>query len=243
MDIQVIASGSQANCYLVSDGETTLMLECGYNWKRLEDMFACRLRSAVRGILLSHEHADHAKSWKNALAIGIDIYASQGTFDALGAKNNHHLHAVKHNQQFNIGTFVVLPFSTEHDCAEPLGFIIYSKITKEKLLFATDTYYIHWQFKNLNYIMIECNYQAEYLSENVDAGCLNKALVPRLTESHMSLETCLEFLNKQDLSKVKQIYLLHLSSGNSNPEECRNAIMAETGLPVAIAKGGFKSVI
>ena len=86
--------------------------------------------------------------------------------------------------------------------------------------------------------MIECNYQEKYLFENVENGSLPKALVPRLTESHMSLETCLEFLEKQDLSKVKIIYLLHLSDGNCNADECMNEVMAETGLPVIVAEKG-----
>lgn len=238
MDIKVFASGSRANCYALFDGETTILLECGSNWNSLNDFYECKTGSVVRGILLSHEHADHSKNWKKALNLGINIYASKGTFDALGAKNNHHLHIVKHNQQLLIGTFLVMPFSTEHDSAEPLGFIIYSKKTKEKLLFATDTYFIHWQFKDLDYIMIECNYQEKYLFENVENGSLPKALVPRLTESHMSLETCLEFLEKQDLSKVKIIYLLHLSDGNCNADECMNEVMAETGLPVIVAEKG-----
>ena len=239
MKIQVIASGSQANCYLVSDGTTTIMLECGYNWDNmLKNVFDCQIRGVVRGLLISHEHLDHARYWKHALQVGIDIYSSQGTFDALGAKDNHHLHTVQHNKQFQIGSFRIMPFSTEHDCEEPLGFLIYSSKTKEKLLFATDTYYIHWQFKDLNYIMIECNYQTEFLDENVENGSLHKALVPRLTESHMSLDTCLDFICNQDLSSVKQICLLHLSDGNSNAQECKDAIMAETGIPTIVAKGG-----
>lgn len=238
MDIKVFASGSRANCYAISDGETTLMIECGNNWNSINDFYECKIGSVIRGVLLTHEHADHSKNWKKVLALGIDIFATKGTFEALGAKDNHHIRIVSHNQQFQIGTFTIVPFTTEHDSLEPIGFVIYSTITKEKLLFATDTYFIHWKFNKLNYIMIECNYQEKYLFENVENGSLPKALVPRLTESHMSLETCLDFLDNQDLTEVKKIYLLHLSDGNCNADECLNAVMAETGLPTIVAERG-----
>lgn len=57
----------------------------------------------------------------------------------------------------------MLPVKTEHDAKEPLGFLIYSRTTREKLLFATDTYYIRYRFPGLTHIMIECNYAIDIM--------------------------------------------------------------------------------
>ena len=61
MTFTSLASSSRGNAYVVSDGETTLLLECGLTFKELQK----RLGYGVAGItacLVSHEHQDHAKA-------------------------------------------------------------------------------------------------------------------------------------------------------------------------------------
>lgn len=53
--ISTLASGSSGNCYRVSDGQTTIMLECGVRFKQIRQGFDFRL-SDVAGCLISHEH-------------------------------------------------------------------------------------------------------------------------------------------------------------------------------------------
>ena len=50
------------------------------------------------------------------------------------------MHPVKALEEFQLGTFQVLPFDVEHDVPEPLGFLLTSTATGEKLLYFTDTY-------------------------------------------------------------------------------------------------------
>lgn len=238
MKIDILASGSSGNAYVLNDGKDTLLLECGIKWSTIAEHFGYRTNH-IKGVLVSHEHGDHAQGVKEALKTGLNIYASEGTFNALRLTDNHHLHIIKHNKQVQIGSFIVMPFATEHDAAEPLGFLVYSTFTKEKVFFATDTYYIHWQFNALDYIMIECNYQLDIVQDNVDSGALPKALVPRLMKSHMSLKNCIDFLKHQDLSKCKTIYLLHLSDGNSNAEQCKQTVVEEIGIPTIVAQKGI----
>jgi len=103
------------------------------------------------------------------LVRGVDAYLSQGTAEALGL-DGHRWHAVLAGQQFEVGTLNILPFETEHDAAEPLGFLLQSRLTGEKLLYATDTYYIRYWFTGLTHIMIECNYIPDILDANVGAA-------------------------------------------------------------------------
>lgn len=235
MEIEVLASSSSGNCYVISDTKTNIIIECGLQWDCVLEHFNYSVLKNVAGVLITHEHTDHARYIQKAIDTGLDIYASQGTFEALGLEKDYRLHIVK-DKQFEVSSFIIRPFKVEHDAKEPLGFLIYSKVTREKLLFVTDSYYIHWQFPPMDYLMIECNYQIEHLRRNVDNGSLNPQQIPRLTQSHMSLDTCVAFLKHQNLSKVKRIYLLHLSDGNSNAEECRNTVMQETGIPTIIAE-------
>jgi phosphoribosyl 1,2-cyclic phosphodiesterase len=233
MNVQILASGSSGNCYKVSDGQTSLLLECGIPFREIQKKLNFKLYE-IDGCLVSHEHGDHSKAIMELLKSGIDVYMSKGT----AAPFQHDFFKtiqIKAREQFQVGTFDILPFDTQHDAAEPLGFILYSRVTKEKLLFATDTYYIKYRFEGLNYIMVECNYAIDILRANSEAGRLTLALKNRLLQSHFELSNVKKFLEVNDLSRVKGIYLLHLSDGNSDEERFRREIQELTGKPVIIA--------
>ena len=158
---------------------------------------------------------------------------SQGTAEALGL-SGHRLHIIKAKQQFRIGTWTILPFETQHDAAEPLGFLLANQYG-EKLLYATDTYYIRYRFRGLTHIMIETNYSMDILKRNVEAGLVEPALKTRILKSHFSLENVKKFLQANDLSKVQEIWLLHLSDNNSDAESFKREIQELAGKPTYIA--------
>ena len=55
----------------------------------------------------------------------------------------------------------------------------------------------------------------------------------------MELQNTIGFLRSSDLSKVRNIVLVHLSAGNANAERFEQAVMAATGLPAIAARGGL----
>jgi|SRR5690554_1042840 len=232
MDIRVLASSSSGNCYKISDGQTSLLLECGISIQRIRQGLGFRL-SEVDGCLVTHEHKDHCKAAGDVIKAGIDVYMSYGTKEALGI-DGHRVKVVKAREQFRIGTFTILPFETEHDAKEPLGYLIYSNLTGNKLLFATDTYYIRYKFAGLTHIMVECNYASDILQSNIEDGLIPEGLKNRLLESHFSLDNVKNFLLANDLSKVQEIYLMHLSSGNSDAERFKREIQEITGKQIIV---------
>lgn len=232
MDIKVIASGSSGNAYIIGDGETSLLLDAGIPFKALQVASSFRLRS-IDGCLITHTHQDHSKAAKDLAKYGMDIYTSQGTIDACKL-TGHRVRAVKALTEFRIGTFKVLPFDVQHDAPEPLGFLCTSAATGEKLLYFTDTYYVKYRFSGLTHIMAECNYSEEGVRQSVEAGYIPLELVPRLIKSHMSLEHLIDMLRANDLSRVRQIYLLHLSANNSDERHFREEIQKQTGAEVYV---------
>jgi phosphoribosyl 1,2-cyclic phosphodiesterase len=230
MDIKVLASSSRGNCYYVSDGVAPLLLECGIPFKEIQRGLNFRT-SEIAGCLVSHEHQDHSKAAGDLAKAGIDVYLSRGTMDSLGL-TGHRLRPIKAREQFQVGTWTILPFETEHDAAEPLGFLMASK--NEKLLFATDTAYIRYRFPGLTHIMIETNYSNDILNANVAAGVIPLELKKRLIKSHFSLENVKNCLKSNDLSKVREIWLLHLSDGNSDADRFKREIQGVTGKMVFV---------
>ena len=231
IEIKTLATGSKGNCYWITDGSTPLLLECGISFKQIQQGVNFET-SSLGGVLVTHEHKDHCKGVESVLNRGLDVYMSQGTKEALQL-DNHRIKIVKSKEQFRIGTWTILPFDVQHDVNEPLGFLLQSD-NGSKLLFATDTYYIKYKFSGLTHLMIECNYDQQTLDENVDSGRVHPVMKKRVMRSHFSLENLLEFFKANDLSKVEEIHLLHLSDGNSNMERIFKAVARATGKMIFI---------
>jgi len=230
-EIVPIGSSSAGNSYILKTKNEFLILECGVSYKTILIALQHKL-DKVSGCLVSHEHKDHSAAVKEFVKAGIDIYSSTGTLDSIGILN-HRTHKVKALQLFNVGGFDVLPFDTQHDAKEPLGFLIHHK-EMGKLLFITDSYYCKYIFTGLTHIMVECNYSKSIIEENLKNGTLDKGQANRLLKSHFSLEKVKEFLLANNLSEVKEILLMHLSNRNSNAAEFQEEIEKLTGIPVRV---------
>lgn len=226
IEIKTLATGSTGNCYYVTDGKTPLLLECGISFKNIQRALNFKT-SDIAGVLVTHEHKDHCKAVAEVADRGLDIYMSPGTKDAIGI-NHHRIRAVENKKQFRLGTWTILPFDVQHDVSEPFGFLLVND-SGDKLLFATDTYYIRYRFSGLTHLMVECNYSEAILDENVKFGYIHEFLKNRIKSSHFSLENMLEFLKANDLSQVQEIHLLHLSDSNSNEEMFKKAVQEQTG--------------
>lgn len=236
IEVKCLASGSTGNSYAVDDGESVLLLEAGIRSKKILSGYL-DLLPRVKGCLITHGHQDHAKFASDLAAAGIDLYATAGTFaeaeDHFGAIGRpYRKHTVRAGEQFHLANWIVLPFETEHDAMEPCGYLLYSTAAREKLLFATDTYYTPNVFKSLNVIMVECNYSRELINQSVTNGRIPESMKRRIEQAHFSLENVEDFLRANDMSTVRRIYLIHISRNNGDPEQFKQEIQRLTGKPV-----------
>lgn len=231
MKIDIIASGSSGNCYKISNEDTALLIECGIPYKKIQQALNFKVTD-IDGVLVSHEHVDHSKACKNLLKAGVDLYMTKGTKEALKLDS----HRIKTFNQYHlyldleIGSFKIKPFKTVHDAREPVGFVIYDSLAREELVFITDTQYSIYNFSP-DYLMVEINYDRETINENPG---LNDKLRERIKENHMSLETAINLLERSDLSRLKKIYVMHLSDRNSDAEYIKKSLQELTGVPIEI---------
>ena len=212
MIFRSLASSSAGNSYVVSDGETRVLLECGLPPKKLMKLVGGPLTD-FKAVLVTHEHKDHAKAALDLIAKGMEVYMSAGTAEALETDLSK---TVEHMQQFNVGSLDIVPFTTFHDASEPLGFLIRSRVDGEVLAFATDTVNLRYRFPGLNILAIEANYTAEVLDR---CEKLPEKVRHRITNTHMEIDTLCDYLKTLDLSQCREIHLLHLSDSTSREEE------------------------
>lgn len=233
--VKVLGSGSKGNCYILTAGKEKLILDCGINLLEIKKELNFDLSNVI-GCLLTHSHKDHSLSVKGMIAAGIDVYSLSEIFEE--CKTNHHrLKKIIANKVIEIGSFKIIPFEVNHthndrSYCPTLGFLIKHPAIG-KILYATDTYYLNYKFDNVDHILIECNYSEDILNTIPDYRA-------RVLKSHMSLENLKEALKTWDLSKTKDIILIHLSSDNSNPEKFKNEIQDLTGIKTYIASKGLK---
>ena len=232
MQIDVLASSSLGNAYIVSDGETSVLLEAGIPYKELQVKSDFKVNE-VAACFISHEHGDHSKAVKDLLKATIDAYALPETLSELGVPDHHRAHPVTPDEIISIKTFKIMPVTMHHD-VPCVGYMVYSEKTGERLFFATDTYKITINPQNVDYLIIEINYQKEIVNRLVNDGLMESSIRARLLFSHYELSKALKWLSRIDKSRLKRIYVAHLSSGHSNAEEIKRSVIDETGVPTTI---------
>lgn len=214
MNFESLASSSHGNAYIVSDNDTRILLECGVSHKKLQKLSGFRL-SELSACIVSHEHKDHSGCVADLLAGGIPVYMSEGTAVALGLSGNEleTAEAVEHLKQITVGTIDIVPFTTFHDAKEPLGFLFRSRLDGDVLAFATDTVNLRYRFPGVNILAIEANFDKNILDR---CERMPEKIRHRISNTHMEIDVLCDYLRSLDLSRCRDIYLLHLSDATSH---------------------------
>ncbi|MAH51426.1 MBL fold metallo-hydrolase [Candidatus Pacearchaeota archaeon] len=217
-------SGSSGNLYQVTGQAGNILIDPGVPIRKIKKALDFKL-SSVSACIASHSHRDHCKGIPEVAKMGIPCYMTAETAESL-EMNGHRTHIIEPLKQFHVKQYKVLPFPTQHD-APGVGFLISDGT--EKLLYLTDSFYCKYKFKGLSIIAIECNWSRETLAKGLDP-----TRKKRLYSSHFSLENVIKFLKANDLSKVREIHLLHLSLENADPDYFRGTVQRATGKPVYV---------
>lgn len=219
------ASSSAGNLYEVFDGETRILVECGLPLRRVQALLP-RPLAQYAACLVTHEHKDHSRACADLMKRGVDVYCTAGTAGAAGFAPGPRLHAIAAGAQFAVGSLRVKPFATTHDAAEPVGFLIHSAATGERLLFATDTAYVRYRFPGLTEIAVECNHSLEQL----ERSDLPRVVRERARRTHMAVENLCPWLCGLDLTRVRRIWLLHLSGAHADAQGFVRTVAQVTGV-------------
>lgn len=227
-----IKSSSRGNLYTVTSTSNILVIDAGMNIGKVQKELEYEFENIV-GVLISHAHLDHSKYAADFTKLGIDIYASEETIKQIETfkVNKHRMHRIRENEVIYCGPFKILPFSTVHS-VENFGFLISDG--EDKLLFMTDSRYCPVKTKGVSIFAIECNYINEILKENIESKEVAIPLAEYIVSNHMSLENLKHALRKQDLSKTREIHLLHLSDKNACEEKMIDEIEKEFGVAVYV---------
>lgn len=195
MVLKVLGSSSAGNCYILESDTEALIIEAGLPFMEVKKALNFNVRKIV-GVVVSHSHGDHAKYVTEYKKAGINIFQ---LFETEGS-----------NQLRKFGNYIIKAFPLVHDVPCHGFYIFHDNIGS--LVYATDTEYIKYRFKNINHILVEANYSDDF----IDNEAVNREHVLR---GHMSLQTALDFISTNDNPALRNVVLLHLSDKNSDSEQ------------------------
>jgi phosphoribosyl 1,2-cyclic phosphodiesterase len=231
MILTVLGSNSRGNGYVIQDADQALIIEAGVSLTKVKQALGFNI-SKVKGVLISHEHGDHAKYSREYEKL-FKVYTSTCVKEHWKLKSSI---TIAPEKGFKVGSFKVLPLAASHDVPCMSFHISHERFGN--LLFVTDTFLFEYSFNNLNHVLMECNYIDSVINVNVENNIVHPKVRDRVLTSHMELQTTIRALKYQDLCDVNTILLIHLSEQNSDPSLMKEAVQGAVSRPVEIAKPG-----
>jgi len=236
MQFASLGSGSAGNATIVATGNTRLLLDCGFGSKeviaRLQRLNI--MPEQVSGILVTHEHDDHAKgAFKLAAKFSIPVWLTHGTLKMCERymPNNAKLtlNVIDSHTSFAIDDISVTPYPVPHDAREPSQFVFNDGKCKLGVLTDTGcaTPHIEQMLTACDALILECNHDLEMLQNGPYARPLKNRVSGRL--GHLDNQSAASLLSKLDNSKLKHIIAAHLSAKNNTPFLAKRALSAVLG--------------
>lgn len=154
MILTCLASGSSGNCYVLKDNKgKMLLLDAGIPIMKIKKGCSWKVSDIV-GCVITHKHRDHSEAVSDLEEMGIPVYKPYEDNSYIGGYGEFKIVSVPMNDVH--GRFKHTDADgTECPC---YGFII-EHPEMGRMLYITDTEFVRWRFKDINHILVSCNYQ------------------------------------------------------------------------------------
>lgn len=236
MILKCVGSSSKGNGYALITEDEILLIEAGCKLMEVKKLIDWQV-SKVVGCLISHCHNDHAGRIKEYMQSGIPVFSSDEVRDSIEERGGERISSLRFGEKTLVGNFSIQPFPVVHD-VPCVGYLI-THPEMGKLVFATDTEYVKYRFQNVNHIMVESNYSKQYLDEGEESSEKRRHVL----YGHMSIETAVDFVRKNDSYNLRNVILMHLSGRNGAPDEFRGQVEKVVSCPVWVAEPELKVVL
>ncbi len=250
MEIASIGSGSKGNATLIREGNTLLLLDCGFSLKRLTQGMA-RLGCSpgdISALLVTHEHSDHIAGIATLVNNHeLPLFLTSGSASVLRKKGVvKRLQLVTPDIPFRLGSLKITPVAVSHDAQEPVQYHFTHDGCKLGVL--TDigriTRPVQIGFGDCDSLLLEFNYDVRTLQEGAYPPSLKDRIAgPR---GHLSNDQAIGFLKAADLDRLKHLIVGHVSENNNRLKlvselltACLESRCAQTQVTYATQDEGF----
>lgn len=220
--ITSLNSGSNGNCYYISNEEEAVLVDAGISCRETERrMHRLGLTmQKVKAIFVSHEHIDHIRGIPVlSRKYRLPVYITDGTLNYSGMQLQQTL-PFRAFEPIEVGQLKITAFPKHHDASDPHSFIITCNHTDTRIGVFTD---IGLPCDQLIHHFQQCH--AAFLETNYDEVMLEKGRYPyflknriRGGKGHLSNTQALELFKAYRPPYMSHLFLSHLSKDNNSPE-------------------------
>ncbi|MFT5663272.1 MAG: phosphoribosyl 1,2-cyclic phosphodiesterase [Gammaproteobacteria bacterium] len=219
MKIASLGSGSKGNATLVSDGDTNILVDCGFSLRQFEKRLALLHMNPgdIDAVLLTHEHSDHCGGVVRLSAkFDIPVWTTFGTGRAV-FDNSADFNKLCGGHLIAIGSFDVLPVTVPHDAGEPVQFVFHHRPSSKKIGILTDTGHITSHivaaYGGLDGLLLEFNYDETMLENGPYPFSLKQRVSGDL--GHLSNNQSIGLLKEIDTQSLSCLIAAHISEKNN----------------------------
>lgn len=218
LEIDVLASGSSGNSYLLTLNSSAVFVDIGV-CKRDLLKFKKRLEGKKVSLFLTHEHIDHIKGFKyfQSLYDG-EVFCGFATAKYLHQMgyDTENIKIIEHNHTYTFDELQVYTFGLSHDSADIFGFRF--DIGGYRIYFVTDTGEvcndIYDAIAKTNLLFLESNYEDEMLIKGRYPAHLKKRIMSR--KGHLSNRDAINTLHEIYDHSLEKVCFSHISEENNS---------------------------
>ena len=206
LKLEVLGSSSHGNCSIITDGESSVMIDCGINVDHILPKINADI---LDGVIITHSHGDHFKGCNHlASYVNCRFYMNSDCFNKSSIFFMKKV-LIESEKMFKVGNYQIIPFEVYHDVLN-YGFIIKHMPSGHKIVWITDSSsYSNLHFNDIDTFVVEANNSVEWIKdkENVDF----KDFRTYSDYGHCSIEDTIIFLKENININTKNIILCHIS--------------------------------
>lgn len=236
-----LGSSSHGNSILVEVRGCRVLVDAGLSALELRRRLEAEgvAPSTVSCVLLSHEHADHARGAERfSSRHRVPVVCPAETLEALDLSPRHLAawHPLEPAQCLDLGPLRIQAFTVPHDAARPLGFVIEGEGVRVGIV--TDlghaTTLVNERLKGCHALVVESNHDDRMLLAGPYPWALKQRVGGRM--GHLSNAEASMLLAAAVGDDSRVVMLAHLSEKNNTPELARAAAVG------ALAAAGRRKI-
>lgn len=219
-----LASGSDGNSIYINYNETHILIDAGLSGKRIQEALSglSVTGDMLNGIFVTHEHSDHIQGvGVLSRRFNLPVYATGRTWSSMdsliGKIDGENKRVIDYNQTVSLNEISVRPFEIPHDASQPCGYNIFAD--NKKISVATDigkvTDTIKDAFADSDILLVESNHDVDMLKNGSYPVMLKRRILSDY--GHLSNVSCGAFISEVYSSRIKHVYIGHLSRENNRP--------------------------
>lgn len=232
-----LGSGSSGNATVVSDGQTHILIDCGFS-ARETDRRLQRLQlnlPSISAVVVTHEHSDHIRGVPMiARKCSLPVYMTPGTYHARSLGAIPHLLLIRNCEAFSIGNIRVQPVPVPHDAREPVQFLFFC--AGRKLGVLTDLGSVNQAvidaYQACDALLVEANHDRQMLASGPYPLMLKRRVGGPW--GHLSNDQTAALLEQIDTSCLQHLVVGHISRKN-NSLALAQAALAKLTKPLTVA--------